>query len=208
MCGLSLNLGAFTSWNTQGLSRPVMGLRYLLCVLRSPNASVFLFWVSLIQIFVSGVLVSVRARTRCGLISKRTAVRRKVACSHDIYVMTFATHFLYSPFFTTQIYVSVISVNHDCANPFVLAQSLMRRMLLRYSDVCGPGSSVGIATDYGLDGPGDRIPVGARFFAHVQTGPGAHPASCKMGTGSFPGIKRPGRGADHPPPPRAEVENE
>ena len=32
---------------------------------------------------------------------------------------------------------------------------------------------------------GDRIPVGARFFAHVQIGPGAHPASYKMGTGSL-----------------------
>jgi hypothetical protein len=53
---------------------------------------------------------------------------------------------------------------------------------------------------------GDRIPVGSRFFAYVQTGPGAHPASCTMGTGSFPGVKRPGRGADHPPPPSAEVE--
>ena len=31
--------------------------------------------------------------------------------------------------------------------------------------------------------------MGARFSAHVQTSPGAHPASCKMGTGSFPGIK-------------------
>jgi hypothetical protein len=48
--------------------------------------------------------------------------------------------------------------------------------------------------------------VGARFFAHVQTGPGAHPASCTMGTGSFPGVQRPGRGADHPPPPSAEVD--
>jgi hypothetical protein len=28
-----------------------------------------------------------------------------------------------------------------------------------------------------------KIPVGARFFAPVQTGPGAHPASYKMGTG-------------------------
>jgi len=36
---------------------------------------------------------------------------------------------------------------------------------------------------------GDRIPVGARFPAPVQTGPGAHPASCTMGTGSFPGVK-------------------
>jgi hypothetical protein len=30
---------------------------------------------------------------------------------------------------------------------------------------------------------GARIPVGARFFAHVKTSPGAHPASCTMGTG-------------------------
>ena len=26
-------------------------------------------------------------------------------------------------------------------------------------------------------------------FLSVQTGPGAHPASCKMGTGSFPEVK-------------------
>jgi hypothetical protein len=32
---------------------------------------------------------------------------------------------------------------------------------------------------------GDRIPVGARFSAPVQTGPGAYPASYAMGTGSL-----------------------
>ena len=53
----------------------------------------------------------------------------------------------------------------------------------------GPGSSVGIATGYGLDRSGDRIPVAARFSAPVQTGPEAHPASCTMGTGSFPRVK-------------------
>jgi len=47
--------------------------------------------------------------------------------------------------------------------------------------------------------------VGARFSAPVQTGPGAHPASYTMGTGSFPVVKRPGRGVDHPPPSIAEV---
>jgi len=31
--------------------------------------------------------------------------------------------------------------------------------------------------------------VGARFSAPVRTGPGAHPASCTMDTGSFPGVK-------------------
>jgi hypothetical protein len=53
-----------------------------------------------------------------------------------------------------------------------------------------------------------NIPVGARFFAYVQTGPGAYPASYTMGTGSFPVVKRPGRGADHPPPTSAGVKNE
>ena len=35
--------------------------------------------------------------------------------------------------------------------------------------------------------------MGARFSSPVQTGSGAHPASCTMGTGSFPGVKS-GRG--------------
>jgi hypothetical protein len=133
-----------------------------------------------------------------------------------------------------------------------------------YQSSCGPGSSVSIATAYGLDGPGvessgfdgrgvcvlasgtqdrevapDRsrqiFPAGkihsmpsfgrgskiicpmlvtrttkgqkgqkgqlwykknpgkARFSAPVQTGPGAHPASCTMDTGSFPRVES-GRG--------------
>ena len=49
------------------------------------------------------------------------------------------------------------------------------------------------------------IPVEARFSAPVQTGPGAQPASYAMGTGSFPGVKRPGRDVNHPPSPSAEV---
>ena len=49
----------------------------------------------------------------------------------------------------------------------------------------GPGSVVGDWLRAGRSG--DRIPVRARFSAHLQTGPGAHPASCTMGTGSFPG---------------------
>jgi hypothetical protein len=54
----------------------------------------------------------------------------------------------------------------------------------------------------------DQIPVGARFLAQFQTGPGAHPASCTIGTEPFPGIKRPGRGADHLTPSSAEVKKE
>jgi hypothetical protein len=55
------------------------------------------------------------------------------------------------------------------------------------------------------EGPGIESQWGARFSVPVQTGPGAHPASYTMGTGSFPGVKRPGRGVDHQTPSSAEV---
>jgi len=48
--------------------------------------------------------------------------------------------------------------------------------------------------------------VGARCSAAVQIGPGAHPASYIRATGSFPVVKRPERGVDHPPSSIAEVE--
>jgi hypothetical protein len=57
-----------------------------------------------------------------------------------------------------------------------------------------------------------RFPAGSGNFSlhhRVQTGSGAHPASYPMGTrSSFTGgIKRPGREAEHSPPPSAEVKN-
>jgi hypothetical protein len=74
---------------------------------------------------------------------------------------------------------------------------------------------VSIVSDYGLDDQaiGIRFPVGAKDFSSilcVQTGSGAHPASCPMGTGGpFPGGNaRPGRDANHLPPSSAEVVNE
>ena len=65
--------------------------------------------------------------------------------------------------------------------------------IVRATAAFGPDSSVGMATGYGLDGPGIESRWGARFSAPVQTGPGAHPASYTMDTGSFPGVKS-GRG--------------
>jgi hypothetical protein len=69
-------------------------------------------------------------------------------------------------------------------------------------------------SDYGLDDRaiGVRSSAGAKdfsFIPFVQTGSGAHPASCTMGTGGpFPGAKaQPGRDADHSLPSRSEVKN-
>jgi hypothetical protein len=58
-----------------------------------------------------------------------------------------------------------------------------------------------------------RSPVEAKDFSSnlsVQTGSGAHPAYCTMGTGGpFPRAKtRPGRDADHLPLYSAETKNE
>jgi len=47
--------------------------------------------------------------------------------------------------------------------------------------------------------------VGEVFSAPVQIGSEAHPASYTMGSGSFPGVKRPGRGVKRTPPSGAEV---
>jgi hypothetical protein len=58
----------------------------------------------------------------------------------------------------------------------------------QYIVSCGPGSSVDIATDYGLDSLGIKSRW-VQDFPPVQTGPGAHPASCTMGTRSFPRVK-------------------
>ena len=48
-------------------------------------------------------------------------------------------------------------------------------------------------------------PIGGEFLRTRPDQPWAHPASYIMGAGSFPGIKRSGRGAEHPPSFIAEV---
>jgi hypothetical protein len=63
----------------------------------------------------------------------------------------------------------------------------------------GRDSSVGIVTGYGLDG----LVIESRWrrdIAHPsRPALGAHPASHAMGTGSFPGVRQPGRDVDHLP---------
>jgi len=49
----------------------------------------------------------------------------------------------------------------------------------------GRDSSVGMQTRHGLDGPGIDYRWGSFFPTSVQTGPGAHPASCTVDTVSL-----------------------
>jgi hypothetical protein len=70
----------------------------------------------------------------------------------------------------------------------------------------GSGSSVGIGTGYGLDGPGIESRWG-RDFPHLSR-PALRPTQAPMYNGYrvFPGGKeRPGRDADPSPPSKAEV---
>jgi hypothetical protein len=89
------------------------------------------------------------------------------------------------------------------------------QIMLAYYIIGSRDSSVSIVSDYGLDDRaiGVRSPAGVKDLSYslcVQTGSGAHPASCTVGTGDpFPeGKARPGRDADHSPPSSAEVDNE
>jgi len=73
--------------------------------------------------------------------------------------------------------------------------------IIYYHLTVGRYSAVGTATRYRFDGPGIESRWGERDFPHTSRpalGP-TYPASYAMGTGSFPDIKRPGRGVDHPP---------
>ena len=64
---------------------------------------------------------------------------------------------------------------------------------------CWPGSSVGIATDYGAGRSGDRIPVGSRLSARPDR-PWGPRSLLYNGHRVFPGGKvRPGRDADPSP---------
>ena len=68
----------------------------------------------------------------------------------------------------------------------------------------GRDSSVGIATRYGLHGPGIESLL-RRDFPHSST-PDRGPPNLLYNRFwvSFPGVKRPGRGVDHPPPSTVE----
>jgi hypothetical protein len=77
------------------------------------------------------------------------------------------------------------------------------RYLILYT---GLDSSVGIAIGYKAGRSGDRNPVGGEIFRKRPDWSWGPPSLCTMGIGYFPGVKRPGRAADHTHPSSVEVD--
>ena len=75
------------------------------------------------------------------------------------------------------------------------------RLIYTSLGVEGLQMSISLAVQCQLRGgrSGNWILVWSRFSTPVQTGPGTHPSAYTRGTVSFPEVKRPGRGIDHPP---------
>jgi hypothetical protein len=104
----------------------------------------------------------------------------------------------------TLINVLVTSVESVPKNACVICY----RNFTCHIKTCGPASSVGIATDYGLDSPGIESRRGEVFRAcqNPLCGP---PSLLYNGYWVFPGGKvRPGRDADLSPPSSAVVMKE
>jgi hypothetical protein len=96
---------------------------------------------------------------------------------------------------SSAIFNSVAEIRKRCSEQDRWHVSRMMKILNKV----GRDSSVGIATRSWLHGPGIESRWGRDFPHPVQTGPGVHPSSYTMRTGSFPGVKPPGRGVDHLP---------
>ena len=70
----------------------------------------------------------------------------------------------------------------------------------------GRGSSVGITTRYGLEGPGTYFRYDFPHLSRPALGPTLPPVQWVLGP--LPEVKRPGRGADHPPRPTPNLKKE
>jgi len=89
-----------------------------------------------------------------------------------------------------------LDLNTRCANGCI---SYMPIIVTVSTIAVGRCSSVGIATELRPGRSGIEFRWG-RDFSPVQTGPGAHPASCRMDTGSFfPGVEAAGACGGPPP---------
>jgi hypothetical protein len=98
-----------------------------------------------------------------------------------------------------------LGVQYKPVQSFMKCNELLHKNYVTFSVIreglCyqwGRDSAVCMVTRYGLEGPRIESRWEMRSSAPVQTGPGAHTDSNKICTRSFPGVKRPGRGVDHP----------
>jgi hypothetical protein len=101
---------------------------------------------------------------------------------------------------------------HQAPASFITSSEFIhhRHFVWIQMQVVSYGSTVGIATAYGLDDQGVRVrvPVVSEYsLLHIiQTSSGAHPVSYSMGTGGFfPRGKAAGHEAHHSPPTSAEI---
>jgi hypothetical protein len=93
----------------------------------------------------------------------------------------------------------ILSVQHN--NTYSRLTSARERSKHAEIQKCGPGSVVGIATGYGLDGPGIESYWGGEIFRICPDQPWGPPTLLYNGYRVFPGGKeRPGHDTDPSPP--------
>ena len=97
------------------------------------------------------------------------------------------------------------NIGHACHGFFFFA--VEDKIVFANIIISGPGSSVGIATDYGLDGPGSN-PGGDEIFRPSRPALGSTQPPVKWVPGLSRGKVRPGRAADHSPISSAAVMEE
>jgi len=105
--------------------------------------------------------------------------------------------YVYVGIYIIRTYTQLMCLNYAslCANTHVGMYLINSVYLPNYQSIVGRDSSVGIATQYMLAGPGIEFRLG-RDFPHFSRP--AQPASCTQGIGSFQEVNRPRRGVDHP----------
>jgi hypothetical protein len=96
---------------------------------------------------------------------------------------------------TTEISRLTIIINYYLLSPSYRSFKIM----------CGPGKRSQYSDSLRLDGPGIESRCGKDFTNPSRRALGPNQPPVQWVPGLFLGVKRPGRGVDHPPPSSAEV---
>jgi hypothetical protein len=116
----------------------------------------------------------------------------KATTTHSKYVIRIAFH--YNSYCTTRLNVTL----YVYCLAFLFRSHRNKISCVTYDKV-GRDSSVGIATGYGLDGPGIESRWGEIFRNRPDRAWGPPSLLYNGDRVSVPGVKRPGCGVDHPP---------